>query len=1172
MGGQKKKIKTIWKVLLWIAGIWAVLLISVQIILSPAVLTRLADKYAAEYIDGNVSFGEVRLSVFKSFPYLNIGFSDVSVTYPADRFTYTDSSFYSRQGRGETTDTLASVRRMYASVNVAALAAGTVNVPAIVLDKPRIFARKFQDGASWDIFKTGTDTAAAAPDTGSGQMPKIVLGRIILRGQPHIVYSSPEDTVFAMAHLKRFRFNGRLATGRHGKNRLGFEVDSMFISGRLPSDTLALKLDRFSARVRKGHVDIGASATTYMATNSYGRMRIPVDIEAEAGFPKDSVFAVDIRNFNAMIAGIPVRADAYVSYGDRLYVRGDAAIDRCKANDVLDYFRQNILKMAKDVDTDAEISMSATFDGYYSPESGQLPEIRAKIEIPRSTIGNRKFDIRHEIALDTDISGSRDGAIDIRLNDFHIKGKALQITATGTVSDILGEDPVVDIDAGLGVSLDTLSGYTKRNSGLTLSGALSAGIKGTVRLSELDPYQLAQSDISGYVRSTGLNVISEKDTVSLFTDSLDVWLGAIGNTRDSSVAQGERMLALTAYADSVFLSYKDEMRIRGRGLSLKAQNSAAILNKADSSRFYPFGGKLDIDMLAMVGADTTFVALRNSDNTFRISPKLSNPKIPLLKLESSTGRIFMRGPVNRIALRDLDMNAEAAMNSIERRQRAKAFVDSLSRKYPDIPRDSLFGHLRKMRGQRQLPDWLSEKDFMKNDLDFRLSDSMARYFKEWDADGSVSVGRASLMSPYFPLRNSLSDVKASFNNNEIRFDSFNLRSGTSDLEVTGRLSGLRGALLGRGFIRLDMDINSSRLNLNELIGAYSAGSRFVPENISAASLDIDDEEYAEMIVTDTLANADIGSSTLIVVPANIVADISLKASDVTWSSLTIESMTTDLAIKERCVQLTNTAANSDIGDIEFEGFYSTRTKQDLKTGFDLALKDITAEKVISMMPAVDSVMPMLKSFKGKLNCTVSATASIDTTMNIEMPSINGVIRITGDDLTLSDNPAFSTIARKLKFKDRESGHIDHMSVEGLISDSRLEVFPFVLKVDRYTLAMSGVQNLDTSFKYHVSVIDSPIPFRVGIDLSGNFDDFKFRIGKAKYKSADVPVFSSVIDQTRLNLRQSIQDIFRQGVDKAIRENERQKLIEDYKKKIDYTEVVDQQLDSLSASEQAQLGE
>ena len=145
-------------------------------------------------------------------------------------------------------------------------------------------------------------------------------------------------------------------------------------------------------------------------------------------------------------------------------------------------------------------------------------------------------------------------------------------------------------------------------------------------------------------------------------------------------------------------------------------------------------------------------------------------------------------------------------------------------------------------------------------------------------------------------------------------------------------------------------------------------------------------------------------------------------------------------------------------------------------------------------------------------------------------------------------------------------------LEGLISDSRLEVFPFVLTVDRYTLAMSGVQNLDTSFKYHVSVIDSPIPFRVGIDLSGNFEDFRFRIGKAKYKSTDVPVFSSVIDQTRVNLRESIHDIFRQGVDNAIKENARMRIIEDYKKKISYRQVIDQQLDSLSAEEQAQLGE
>ena len=1172
MSGKKRKMRVVWKVLLWIIGIWAVLLITVQVALSPAVLTRLANGFAADYIDGDVTFGDVRLSVFKSFPYLNVGFSDVSVTYPSDRFPYTDNSFYSRQGRGDGADTLASFKKLYVSVDVAALATGTIRIPALMLSKPRIFAKNFGDGrVNWDILKMPSDSTASE-DTASGEMPKIILGRIVLRGHPHVVYSSPEDTVFAMADMKRFRFNGRLAVGKKGRNRLGFMIDSMFVAGRLPSDTLALKLDRLGLQADRDHLDLNASATTYMAMSSYGRMRLPIDLSAEIGFPKDSVFAVEVRNLRAKAADIPLRADAYISYGDRLYIRGDASIEECKVNDVLDYFRKNILKKAENITTDAEISLHATFDGFYDSGTGEIPDITAHLSIPHSTIGNRMFDIRHEIALDTDVRGSRDGRLDVTLNDFHISGKALRIAAKGSASDILGEDPVIDADAGVDISLDTLARFIRKNSGLTVSGALSASVKGKASLSQLDPYQLAKADISGRIASPGLEVMSEKDTLRLFVDSLDVWLGAVGNTRDANVAQGERMLALVASADSAFLSYKDMMKVRGKDLSIKAQNSAAILDKKDSSSFYPFGGRLEIGRLSIVGADTTFVALRNSDNTFKIFPKSSNPKIPVLTLDSSTGRIFMRGPVNRIALRDLDMNAVAAMNSIERRQRAKAFVDSLSRKYPDIPRDSLFGHLRKMRGSRPLPDWLSEKDFMKQDLNLRLSDSMARYFREWDADGLISVGSVNLMSPYFPLRNRLSDVKASFNNNEISFDSFRLDSGTSDLEVTGRLSGLRGALLGRGFVRLDMNVNSDRLNLNELIGAYSAGSRFVPEDNSAASLEISDDEYAEMIVTDTLADASIDASSLIVVPANIIADISLRASDVSWSSLDIESLTTDLVIKERCVQLTNTVANSDIGDIEFEGFYSTRTKQDLKTGFDLALKDITAEKVIAMMPAVDSVMPMLKSFKGMLNCTVSATASIDTTMNIDIPSLNGVIRITGDDLTLSENTAFSAIAKKLKFKDRENGHIDHMSVEGLLSDNRLEVFPFVLKVDRYTLAMSGVQNLDTSFKYHVSVIDSPIPFRVGIDLSGNFDDFKFRIGKAKYKSADVPVFSGVIDQTRLNLRQSIRDIFRQGVDKAVRENERQRLIEDYKKKIDYTEVVDQQLDSLSASEQAQLGD
>ncbi len=1314
----KKKMKTVWKVLLCLAGVWALLLVAVQVALSPRVLTRLADRLAAEYVDADVDFGEVRLSVFRSFPYLNVGFRDFSLTYPSDRFeSQEDSSYYMmRQGRGPGTDTLASIRGLHASVNLSALLAGTVKLPSLVLDKPRIFAKNYADGsANWNIFRL---PAAKEKDDSTASEPlEFALGRIVLRGRPHIVYSSPADTLFAMLDFERMRFNGRLAaedwtnavrrmqvidTGRRRliadsgsvrpvdtgriiaadtgrirnagsgnirsagsipagspvskgngyadgatpgskendhdgdaaagngsrpesagletseapgllnrqegiaapgsrrearkaeaaerrmrngnrrdslrkvrrarRNRVGVRVDSLLFAGRLPSDTLALKLDRFGAQMHHGHVDLDAKATAWMGTVNYGRIALPVDVRAEVGIRKDSAAtAIDILDCRARIAGIPLEVSATVGFGDRLYLNGGASIDACRVGDVLGHFRRNLPRPLENIETDAEITLTATFDGYLNPSEGEIPDFGARLVIPRSTLGNRLFDLEHELALDAELHGSRSGVIDVKLNEFHVEGKALHLDVSGSVADLLGGDPGLYADAGLEVSLDTLSRYLKRRSGIELAGGLNASVSGSASLSQLDPYQLAQADVSAKVKSTRLKVVSEKDSLRFWTDSLDLWLGAVGNTRDSSVAQGERMLALTASLDSTFFSLKDDMRLIGRDISLKAQNSAAVLDKSDSSSFYPFGGRLDIGFASLVGSDTSFVALSNSANIFKISPKSGSPDVPVLTLDSSSGRVIMRGPVNRIFVRNLDLDATAAMNSVERRRRARAFVDSLARRNPGVPMDSLFGRFRRTRGSRPVPEWLSEEDFRERDIRIDLGETFRGYMRDWDFDGSMSIGSAGVVSPYFPLRNRLSDVRASFNNNELRFDSFRVASGTSGLSASGRLGGLRSALAGRGMLRLDMDLDAERLNLNELLAAWELGSRFEPEGLSDASLGIEDEEYQEMVVVDTLADSAAPDvSTLIVVPGNLVADLRLKASDVSYAKLKIDSMTADIAVRERCVQLTNTSLSSDIGDIGFEGFYSTRTKQDLKTGFDLELKDITAEKVIEMMPAVDSVMSMLKSFRGSLNCVVSATADLDTAMNIMTPSINGVIRISGDDLTLSESTAFEQIARKLMFKDRTGGHIDRMSVEGLISDNKIEIFPFVLKVDRYTLAMSGVQNLDASFKYHVSVIQSPLPFRVGIDLSGNFDDFKFRIGKPKYRSADVPVFSEVIDETRINLRESIQDIFRRGVDNAIRENRRNRFIEERRRELGYKAAVDQQLDSLSASEQASL--
>jgi hypothetical protein len=156
-------------------------------------------------------------------------------------------------------------------------------------------------------------------------------------------------------------------------------------------------------------------------------------------------------------------------------------------------------------------------------------------------------------------------------------------------------------------------------------------------------------------------------------------------------------------------------------------------------------------------------------------------------------------------------------------------------------------------------------------------------------------------------------------------------------------------------------------------------------------------------------------------------------------------------------------------------------------------------------------------------------------MNIKLSSLNAACRISGKDMVLLDGKTFSEIAKTLKFKNRDQNLVKSIGVELLIRNNQIEIFPFIMEIDRYKAALSGVHNLDMTFNYHISVLKSPLPFKLGINLKGdlnNMSKMKFGIGKAKYKDTELPTYVTVIDTTRLNLRKQIDNFIRQGVDVA----------------------------------------
>ncbi len=1237
---KEKKPRKWWKTLLIvigaIVGFIVVLIVALQIILSPAVLTKAVNDIAEDYVDGEVIFGRAGVSMIRHFPNLSVRIDSVTITYPTERFAeYELNTPLMKKGRGEVRDTLAAFDRFTLSINLIPLIGGNISLRMIDLDKPRIYAKSYAEGvANWNIFKTGeaqefveeiigeieaeaetmeeaekgsisenTDEEAESPaitqaeeegnaeetaeteeaaeteeggeaenaqEAEGGSMPSITIGRIKLSNKPVIVFCSVPDDLYATVGFRNMQFRGKLTTANFYSNKLGFKLDSLYIFGRFQDDSLAFGLQKLQLKQVNGVINLDLNASARIATGSTGRMSLPISVKSEFTLPKDTVPTISINSLVANFAGVPFKAKAEVKYfKDRLLVDADMAIDKCKVKDVIDNFGKNFWPEITNFHTDAVITLKASAHGPYYFDNSAIPEVTLSLDIPDTPIVNRKMKLDSHIGLAVWAKGGRSSTLDVGIDDLHFMGNTIQLDFKGGVTDLLGKDPDFNMDTKLSIALDSLAKGIESQLGYKVDGSFVAAAKGGIKMSQMNLYNFASADMWAFARVNNFYVADKGGNLDFHLDSLSILAGTQENERDSTIELGTRLMSIAMKLDSLAFRYKDSLTLNAGDLRISAWNDAALLNnnEEEEDTFHPLSGTVKIGSLYMTDNGALTLNLLGSENKFTVKPSPKDKEIPVLNL--STSNESFRGKLNhnRVAFGDLDLSITAQRTGAKRTKAAKAFVDSLARKYSDVPRGELLAYAREKAVN--IPDWLAEDDFKDSNLDFKLDETIAKYYKEWDFEGSLNLDRAILITPALPLRNTLTKVGMTVNNDSFTLKNMTIKSGKSDFSAKGLISGLRQGLLNNGTISVNVSTHSDELNINEMLTAYTLGQKITAklDSLSGAADALSDDDYMDMVAIDTISGTQAPKTPLLVIPANLNAKVTLDASKVAYSIMDMTSLHSDITMKERCLQIINTGANSNVGDLSLEAFYSTRSKEDISAGFNINFKDITAEKIVEMIPAVDSIMPMLTSFRGNLNCLLAATADIDTLMNIQLPSLEGVLRIQGKDLALVDSEDLYKIA-KILLKDPYNIQIDDMSVEALLKDNTLEIFPFLLSVGgRYKLALSGVQNLDQSFKYHVSVIKSPLVIRFGVNITGDdFSKMKIKIGKAAYKDENVQVFSTVIDETQLSLSDAIRNVFNKGVDAALRQAKDFSAIEGLRQSTNYVNPAESDIEDLDEDE------
>ena len=1152
-----KALRIIRNIVLAILGLVLLLLVALQVILRPKVLTPIVNRFAEQYVEGGeLRFSRVHASVIKDFPFLNFTLDSCAIVYPHERYAWYDSTFVEtgrfpllQAGRAPVMDTLASFRTLEASLNLVNLLKKTsYDIRRVELDRPRIFAHQYDStAANWNILRLGNPE-----DTTAAPLPPIRLHKVRLTGRPYVVYTNQQDTLLGMLRMKQLQLDGKVDTHHPADARARLSADSLFVNGRLPMDTIALGLDRLEAEGKDRRISLSADAKAYLSLRSSGRMRVPVHLEADAAFPErpDGALEVQVDRLALKVATIDLKgAGNAVFHPDSTEIKADASIEKCPLGDLLKEYKVNFPALGK-VNTDAVLDLDAHCDGVLA--KGRLPKIQARLLVPDAYVDYEGVGRRGQVSLNVDATTDEELKLDLDLNRVLLDIVGARIDVKGTAADVTGEDPFFAIDGKIRARVDSLTQAFLADKGITGTGSIAASLNGQARLSQLNLAKIGNADIKGDAVIRDLSVDDPKDKLKAWVRKADLTLETKGNRIDDNMRRGARVLALNAFLDTLDATYKGGTYVRGKDIDIQAQNSAAILR--GGKELTPLMGVLKAANLSMRDEEGTAIGLRDNVETFRVTPSTKDFRSPKLNLTSQSVGVRLRTGANGVLLRNFKFDITAHKHQLAERTttRLNRFLDSLQRVWPGVPRDSLMAKYRQSHPRRSFPAWM-QSDFHGRDIHVNLSDAVRQYYRNWDFSGNVALERARLLVPAFPLQTQVFDLRGSVTNDQVNLKNITVQAGESNLSAQGTLGNLRRSLLMRGTMELDATVSSDHLDANELMRAYAYYSHYDPQ----PSMERASDEAIERAI-ETVELPDSTSSRLLVVPGNLNARVSVEASDIRYDSLEVSWAAADLEMKQRTLQVTNALAATNMGEIHFEGFYATRSKRDIKTGFDLNLVDITAEKVITLFPAVDTLVPMLRSFAGDLNCELAATAEMDTTMRLLLPSIDGVLRISGKDLSIDGNsPEFKRIAKMFVFRNKNGAYVNEMGVTGMVRDNVMEVFPFVMGIDRYTLAASGLQHLDESFSYHLSAIKSPLLVKFGVNIWGDdFDHIKYGLGRAKYRSIPVPDFSRQLDTVQNSLLASIHNVFELGVDQVIAENKEQHYIQDRMESTGYSPVAD----------------
>lgn len=831
-----------------------------------------------------------------------------------------------------------------------------------------------------------------------------------------------------------------------------------------------------------------------------------ISADGEIKWRHDSPMEVCLNDMTLTVDSFPIEFSSRIDFRNELTVKKfDFDIEGWKVSRLMAFLPQEMVKSFSNLDTDMELAMSGRLKRSYvvtDTASNNLPFIEGNFEIPKCHVHwNRLHFNSLEMKANYVLAGANLDESTFEVEKFLIDGNVLDLDLKGQFSNLIS-DPTVDLRLRGSIDFGRISADLKRKYASSLSGLLKANVSLKMRKSFIAPYRFQRIRLDGDIDLDKLRFISPDSSMIVEGDHFCFKFGTNKKFVKDKQPVADSLLTLSLRVDTVhfkqgYIEFSAKKALAGLGAKMG-------LGRADSTNIVPFGGLLSFERLRFIDRKDS-LRIRMNDVLCRASLKRfeNMSSKPLFNFNFNAGGILAGMHGNFLGLKkgEIDMSIHPRIH----RQRVVNRGDSLKRA-------GRGGNSRLVTSNN-------------NDMDFMVDSGVKSFFNKWTINGNLKADAGNLYTKSFPVRNSLKHFDASFTTDSIILRDLIYRMGVSDFKINGSISNLRRTLTRRrnNVLKIDFDVVSDTINVNQI------SSLFITDITQAPEFDdIDDLEKISGNASDPSPDTISSATKPFLVPSNISATLSVNAKNMVYTDLLLHDCSVGVLVSGNAINLRNLKATTEIGSIDLSALYSAPSPDSIGFGVGMKINRFHLNKMMTLVPALDTLMPLLKDFSGIVSADIAATSRITPTMDFDIPSLKAAVKLSGDSLVLLDADTFKSLSKWLMFKNKHHNMIDSMSVEMIVEDSELEIFPFIFNIDRYRLGVMGSNDLAMNLNYHISVLKSPLPFKFGINLSGNVDKPKIRLGGAKFKNERTMERVSIADTTRINLVNQIENVFRRS--------------------------------------------